>query len=180
MRLRSVIVGFVVALALSATAGYAVQEFTLDEARTRIERLEARVASIEATIAAGNSATPEASEMHTVTGVVVIESTQHFGLQGRGPYDVGDPCFGDAGFDDIRAGADIRALDEAGNVVGLGRLSTGALTDAEPVRVCQFSWTMEIDDAEFYAFEVANRGGPSFTRAELEALGWNVELSIGG
>jgi CHASE1-domain containing sensor protein len=53
LRIRAAVVGFVVALALSATAGYAVQDFTLDEAQTRIERLEAHVSSLEATIAAG-------------------------------------------------------------------------------------------------------------------------------
>lgn len=180
MRLRPVIVGFVVALALSATAGYAVQEFTLDEARTRIERLEARVASLEATIAVGNSATPEASEMHTVTGIVVIESSSYWGREGHGPVEVGAPCVGDAGFDDIRAGADVRALDGVGNVVGLGRLNPGVLGERGNLGLpCQFTWTMEVGDTEFYALEIANREGPSFSRAELEALGWNVELSIG-
>lgn len=178
MRIRPTIIGFALALALSATAGYAVQEFTLDEARTRIERLEARVALLEAAIVADSRSATDASVVHTVTGAVVIESSQHFGLEGRGPYVVGDLCFGDAGLDDIRAGAAVRALDQFGNIVGLGRLSSGALTDAEPVRVCQFSWTMEVDDAAFYTFEVANRKGPSFSRAELEALNWTVALSI--
>jgi hypothetical protein len=178
--IRSTVIGFAVALAISATAGYAVQEFTLDEARTRIERLEARVSSLEATITAGNGGTPEASEMHTVTGTVVIPSSQYFGLEGRGPYDVGDPCHGDAGFDDIRAGASVRALDQAGNVVGLGRLRSGTLIDIGTVRGCEFSWTMDVADADFYAFEVANRSGPSFSRDELQALRWIVELSIGG
>src|SRR5215217_6980955 len=82
IRRRSVIIGFVVALALSATAGYAVQEFTLDEARTRIERLEARVASLEATMAAGGD-TSEESEAHTITGIVVIESSSHWGREGH-------------------------------------------------------------------------------------------------
>jgi hypothetical protein len=94
MRIQWAIIGFVFALALSATAGYAVQEFTLDEARTRIELLEARVSALEATIAAGNGGTPEAFEMHTITGTVVIGSSQHFALEGRGPYDIGDPCHG--------------------------------------------------------------------------------------
>ena len=56
MMIRSAVIGFSVAIVLSATAGYAVQEFTLDEAQTRIERLEERVASLEATIAAGTVA----------------------------------------------------------------------------------------------------------------------------
>jgi hypothetical protein len=176
-RIQWAIFGFVAALALSATVGYAVQDFSLDEARTRIERLETRVSSLEATIAAGNGGTPEASEMHTITGTVVIPGSQHFAIEGRGPYDVGDPCFGDAGFDDIRSGASVRARDEAGNIVGLGRLNTGALVDIGTARGCEFSWTVKVEDASFYVFDVANCGGPSFTRAELEEAGWSVELS---
>ena len=48
MRIRSAVIGFVVALVLFAPASYALQEFTLEEAQSRIERLEARVASLEA------------------------------------------------------------------------------------------------------------------------------------
>ena len=133
--------------------------------------------SLEATIAVG--ATPEGSATHTVTGIVVIGgSSLHWEMEGSPPYHLDDPCVGDAGYDDIRAGADVRALDGAGNVVGLGRLDTGELADTGRLRVCQFSWTMEVDDAEFYAFEVANRGGPSLTRPNLN-VGLDVELSIG-
>jgi hypothetical protein len=163
-RLRVVMVSIVAGLGLLATVGYAVREFKLDEARTRI--------------AAGSGGTPDASVVHAVTGTVVIESSQHFGLEGSLPYHVGDPCHGDASFDDIRAGAEVRALDGNGSIVGLGRLSTGVLTDGEPVRVCQFSWTMAVDDAELYAFKIAHWQGPSFSRAELEAVGWTVSLSI--
>jgi hypothetical protein len=179
MRIQWAIIGFVFVLALSATAGYAVQEFTLDEARTRIELLEARVSALEATIAAGNGGTPEASEMHTITGTVVIGSSQHFALEGRGPYDIGDPCHGDAGFDDIQPGASVRALDEAGNIVGSGHLNTGALVDFGVVRGCELSWMMDVEDANFYVFEIANREGQSFSRAELEEAGWTVGLTIG-
>ncbi len=48
MSLRHAVLGFAAALALAAPTGYALQEFTLDEARTRIERLEARVVVLEA------------------------------------------------------------------------------------------------------------------------------------
>jgi hypothetical protein len=47
VRIQSAIGGFAIALARSASAGYALQEFTVDEARIRIERLEARGAIFE-------------------------------------------------------------------------------------------------------------------------------------
>ena len=178
--IRGTVIGIAVAVALSATAGYAVQDFTLDEAQTRIERLEARVAALEATMAAGNGRTEEAPETHGVTGTVLIADTAHFGVEGRVPYEVGDACFGDAGLDGFQEGAEVRALDEAGTVVGLGHLRIGTLTDLGTLnRGCQFTWTMDVTDAEFYAFDIANQGGPSFQRAELEAAGWDVGLSLG-
>jgi hypothetical protein len=177
MGTRSVAVGFAIAVALSAPASLALQEFTLDEARTRIERLESRVASLEATIAVDNIS--EGSKTHTVTGIVVIGSYLHWELEGPGPLEIDDSCVGEAGFDDIRAGADVRALDGAGNVVGLGRLDTGVVAAPRSGRVCQFSWTMEVDDTEFYAFEIDHRGGPTYSRAELEATDWTVVLTIG-
>ena len=179
MRIRSAAVGFAVALVLSAPAGYALQEFTLEEAQTRIERLEARVASLEATIAAGKSATPEASKTHNISDTVVLERAQQFSIEGFADEEVGALCSGEAGFSDIRGGAMVRALDEAGNIVGSGSLNPGELVDIGFLLGCEFSWSIEVKDAEFYVFEIANRGGPSFSRADLEATDWMVALTIG-
>jgi hypothetical protein len=46
-----------------------------------------------------------------------------------------------------------------------------------PAGPCEFAWTMDVEDADFYAFEVEHRGGPSFSREELVTLGWVVGLS---
>jgi hypothetical protein len=179
--MRSVTIGFAVALALSAPAGYALQEFTLDEARTRIERLEARVALLEAMVAAGHAATPEAQETHIVTGTVVIPSPQHWGLEEHQVGKAGLPCFGDDGFEDIRAGATISVLDEAGTIIATGSLNPGKLVGTDPPPfVCEMSWTIEVPDTEFYVFKIADREGPTFSRADLEAAGWRVPLTIGG
>ena len=178
--IRRTVIGIAVAVALSATAGYAVQDFTLDEAQTRIERLEARVAALEATMAARDGRTAEAPETHGVTGTVPMTDTAHFGVEGRVPYEVGDACFAEGGFDDVHTGTDVRALDEEGTIIGSSRLDAGTLIQLGTLnRGCEFTWTMDVADAEFYAFEIANRGGPSFQRAELEAAGWDVALSLG-
>ena len=42
---------------------------------------------------------------------------------------------------------------------------------------CELSWPMGVEDADFYVFEIADRSGSSFTRAELEEAGWSVGLS---
>jgi hypothetical protein len=181
MTIRPAVVGFAIALALSAPAGYALQEFTLDEARTRIERLEVRVSSLEATIAAGVAATPEAQEMHNVTGVLLLVDQENFAADTPLNPKVGESCTGYGGYDDIGYGASIRALDEEGDIIG-----SDALPDlGEVVRVrtqvlgCEFHWSIDVEDADFYVFEIANRGAPSFSRADLEATDWMVSLTIG-
>lgn len=179
MRLPSIIVGFVIVLALSAPASLALQQFTLEEAQTRIERLEARVASLEATVAASSGDASEASELHTITGTLIIGSSQHFDLVGTDVGKPGVPCFGSGAFSDINAGASVQARDEAGNVIGLGRLNLGVLVGTAVPLTCELTWTMEVQDADFYAFEVANREGTTFSRAELEQIGWHVDLRIG-
>jgi hypothetical protein len=44
---------------------------------------------------------------------------------------------------------------------------------------CEFSWTVEVEDADFYVIEIANREGPTYSRADLEEAGWTVGLTIG-
>jgi hypothetical protein len=179
MRIRSAVIGFLVALLLFAPAGYALQEFTLEEARTRIERLEARVASLEAMIAAGNGGTAEPSETHTVAGTVLLVDQDNFSSETPLNPHVGETCAGRDDYSDIQPGVPIRALDEAGSIVGLSSLPIGEIIFVRTRSFgCEFSWTIEVKDTDFYVFEIADRGGPTYSRAELEDAGWTVELSI--
>jgi hypothetical protein len=180
MRIRSAVFGFIVALLLSEPASYALQEFTLEEARTRIERLEARVTSLEAMIAAGNDVTPGASETHTVTGTVLLVDQDNFSSETPLNPHVGETCTGRDDYSDIEPGAPIHALDEAGSIVGLSSLPIGEIIFVRTRSFgCKFSWTIEVEDTDFYVFEIADREGPTYSRADLEEAGWTVELSIG-
>jgi hypothetical protein len=176
MRLHAAIVVIAVTLLFSATAGYAVQEFTLEEAQTRIERLEARVAALEATMATGDSGAPDSSDAQIVTGTLVLESSQDFSVEKSDIGKRGAPCSGDMG------SASFRVLDEAGNIVASDTLSLsrGIIVDVGVVLGCQFSWTIEVGDSAFYVFEIANREGPTYSHAELDQAGWHVDLIIGG
>jgi hypothetical protein len=173
MRIRSAVIGFIVAIALFAPASYALQEFTLEEARTRIERLEARVAALEAMKAPGNGGTPEASETHTIRGTVAISSLD-FSIEDSDAGKLGAPCWGDAG------SVGIRILDEAGDIAASGSLdlSQGLIVDNGVMLVCQFSWTIDVEDSDFYVFEIDGREGPTYSRADLEEAGWTVGLFI--
>src|SRR5687767_10824961 len=67
MQTRSAVLCLTVALALFAPAAYALQEFTLEEAQTRIERLEARVTALEEMVASSGGEA-EAEETHVIQG----------------------------------------------------------------------------------------------------------------
>jgi|GEM_PF-4475030 len=45
---------------------------------------------------------------------------------------------------------------------------------------CVFGFRVDVpDDRTFYSVEVAARGGVTYSRAELQGLGWSVEISLG-
>jgi hypothetical protein len=174
MRIRPAVFGFVAALLLFAPASYALQEFTLDEARTRIKRLEARVTTLETMIASSTEGTPEPSETHTINGTIVIRYPDF------APSRVGEVCAGDGGYGDIRAGAAVSIRDETDNIIGSIQLNEGEVFRIPgQIYGCKFSWTIKVKDSDFYVFEIANREGPTYSRADLEEVGRTVELTIG-
>lgn len=171
MSTRAAVLGFAAALALAAPTGYALQAFTLDEARTRIERLEARVAALED--AAGNDASasaPAGRTTQTIEGSVTLRDES-------ASYKVGAHCGGLGGYSDIQEGADVEVLDAEGVLIGLG-----GLRDSEGISAttCRLHFTVEnVPATDFYEFEVSGRGGPTFSHKELEADGWTVDMAIG-
>jgi hypothetical protein len=170
---RAFVLGFAAAVALSAPAGHALQEFTLEEARTRIERLEARVAALEAQD--GGSA-GVSGVRHDIEGVVLLSGVDNV----QGVYSAGLPCKGTGGFADIREGAEVVVLDGGGGTVDTAPLGPGSIAEGPDIHTCQFKFAADVPETGFYEFEVAGRGGPTYSLADLEAAGWRVELSIGG
>lgn len=43
---------------------------------------------------------------------------------------------------------------------------------------CQFTFTATLSDADFYSVEVAHRGKVNYSRADLEAKAWHVDLTL--
>jgi len=74
----------------------------------------------------------------------------------------------------------VKVLDESGNVVGAtttsgntpdpnaGNRSTG----------CHVEFEVDVKDAEFYELSIGTHGGPTYTKDELEAQDWHVELEL--
>lgn len=93
---------------------------------------------------------------------------------------VGDPCTGavfSSGYSDLDAGTSVVIKDGSGTTVASGQLAPGQFT----VDSCSFRIDMNnVPRVDFYEFRVGNRAGPTFSRADLEALAFYVELTIGG
>lgn len=139
---------------------------------------------------------------HRVEGTIMLITSSPNSVQGQW-----DDCSGQGGYGDIRAGAPATMRDGAGNVVGT--LSTKNLNDvilaelaaelrpvgmgATPEAIisnieksnavvsvaCILHFSGEVKDAEFYTFEFSNRGEFTYSRAELNDLGWYIQLSLG-
>jgi hypothetical protein len=110
------------------------------------------------------------SPKHTINGTFVL----------RGDSDtisnVGSTCFGDSGYSDIGPGMPVTVKDESGKILGATVLGTGSGNQNQ----CTFMFAMSgVGDAAIYSVEGGRRGAVSYPRAQLEANGWTVALSLG-
>ena len=182
----------IVVLSLLVSAGLAFRQFAPGASDPRNERLAATVAAVEA--AAGRDAAPvapspapptpspastaAAHEVSVELLLVGIENTTSDGFAR------GAACQGRGGVADLRAGAPIRVLGERGEIIASAPLGNGESSGSVPWATdeitCLFTATVSVPEADSYEFQVAGRGGPLYSRADLEAAGWKVELSMGG
>lgn len=119
--------------------------------------------------------TPPSPALATLTG--------WFGI-GEGDYErtiEGDlpRCAGRGEFGDLVRGADVIVLDNDGMVIGRASLTEGEVLVQAGVEICAFTVSVDVGDASFYDIRVADRAGDVFTRAELEAAGWEATLTLG-
>lgn len=86
-------------------------------------------------------------------------------------------------FKDIQNGTSIKVESGNGNTLALGSLTNGLWTFDPSKKAdmgCVFDFTMEnvAKDQEFYEFTLGDRGGETFSRADLQARGWKVDLLL--
>jgi hypothetical protein len=82
----------------------------------------------------------------------------------------------------------VRALDTDGTVLATGSLvalpaptdAQGGIPDAERRR-CVWSFSLPgLPPRERYAISIGDRGSVDYSRTDLEAAGWNVDVALGG
>lgn len=128
---------------------------------------------------------------HTLTGVFTVYQAHSTGGTGN------PNCFGFRGFEDLGAGATVTVKDASGTIVGVGTLGPCRIIDQRTETLPgdaslgipdytstwgwpQFDFTVpSLPDSAFYAVSISNRDGQNYSKADLEASGWRVELSVG-
>lgn len=148
-------------------------EVKVEQQVRQLVTLSNRLATVEAAVASSGSAGLEPSTgggRYAITGSIEL-------FDPDGAFDSGGPCTGTGGYNDLRQGATVTISDGAGNVLGLGRLSSGmGMTSV----VCRFTFTVEeLPRSDFYQVDVAGRDAPSYTFEEMQAANWTISLSIG-
>ena len=129
---------------------------------------------------AGETATTTTTEMTVTTTVAVPVVTGTIELR---PADwFGTPCEGKGGFDDIRPGANVVVKDGDSNTLGVNTLDEGEKVKPPGLGSdrCVFSFSVElVRESPFYTVEIAGRGGPTYTHADMVEDGWQVDLTLG-
>lgn len=123
------------------------------------------------------TAGPAFAADHTIKGTVTL--TDSGIVSGGGP-----TCSGGGGYDDMRAGAQVRVRDGNGKTLAVSSLRTGKSV-ADPkyhiVVTCIFPFTVKVaPDAKFYGIEVAHRGELTYSKRQLDKKKWRVDFTLGG
>jgi hypothetical protein len=113
----------------------------------------------------------------TVPAVATIDGT--FTIMEEVLGEAGDVCTGEGGYSDVSSGTEVVVTDQAGEIVGVGRLREGLIIDVN--YGCRFEFTVDVPPGlPFYTVEVGRRGELTYTLAEMEADRWFLDLSVGG
>lgn len=87
-------------------------------------------------------------------------------------------CAGTGGYSDLAQGVSVVVSNETGKTLLTVPLGPGKLL-ANGVG-CKFSFVASgLANAQNYSIEVSNRGNLTYTRSELDASNWKIDLSIG-
>ncbi len=111
---------------------------------------------------------------HTIQGTFVLRDTS--GSTFPSIETVGTGCQGKGGYSDIGPGMPVTVKDESGKLLGATSLGEGGGSSTS----CTFTFTITgVGDAQIYSVEGGRRGAVSYPRADLEANGWKVGLTLG-
>lgn len=113
-----------------------------------------------------------------LTGTFALTAPGSIDFARRNPATGDDgACQGNGGYSDIRAGVSVVVKDSTGTIIGTGPLLYASKASNETH--CAFTFSFGIAPTDFYVVSVGNRGGVTYSRAQLEGAGWNLDLTLG-
>jgi len=86
-------------------------------------------------------------------------------------------CTGLGGYSDIHPGAQIKILDQSGDIIAVTELETDPASDS--FDECRFQFVAEAPEATFYSISLGRRGDMTYSFDDLEETEWLVELTLG-
>lgn len=156
----------------------------------RIAKLEKDLKQLETVLAmvivgdnpdASDTPDTSAQDAHTIAGSLQLLagdgsfSDKNFVALGTNN---GDFCSGTGGFDDLDGYLNVVISDGSGNIIATESTSSGEYQKYP--EACSFEFTIDdVPDTDFYEIKIGRRGGPTYSREELEAANWRIDLSIG-
>lgn len=127
-------------------------------------------------------------------GTIKLEpSTNRRSVYDDGTVGADNPtCVADVG--DVQVGTSVTAYDGAGGILGTGQIASSQWVDlvenySGPIGgtpgitytwgKCLLSFSIsDLPSVDFYSVEVGRRGRTNFSRSDLDAQGWNVQLTL--
>lgn len=108
--------------------------------------------------------------VHTIGGTLALIDPNAYSAAS------GD-CTGLGGFGDIQSGVSVVMRDGAGAIIGSAPPSKGITIDSS---TCDVTFRLErVPDAAFYVITIGGRDGPTYSRADMNTMNWDVALVIG-
>ncbi len=177
-RVRTMFIALVLVGSVSCSGNVSQLENRVAQLEAENAELQAENADLTARLASATSTTA-APPAVTITGTLTLKGNDHLAnLASLGG------CAGIGGYDDIREGVDVVVRGPSDEVVGASSLSSGkpfpAGSTGSSVLWCDFDFEVEVPpDLDFYTVAIGNRGDITYSRTDLEAMQWDLTLSLG-
>lgn len=116
----------------------------------------------------GTAASAKSASGHTLTGGLTLNDSDT----------AANGCTGTGGYSDITSGASVTVENQSGTVIGTGTIGPG--TSGTELGSCVYTFSVPgLPDESFYQVEVSHRGFVSYSKADIVADRWIIEVTLG-
>ncbi|GCL49873.1 hypothetical protein NIES3804_14320 [Microcystis aeruginosa NIES-3804] len=118
------------------------------------------------------------SQSYTLTGSIqVLESFRGASF----PFQEGNICFTDRGFNDISSGRTVSIKDANNTIAAIGKLGEGRFNQSQDSSLwtCTFKFSVpNVPESPFYTISVGGRKPIALTLEDLKARNWILEFTL--